>query len=312
VPLGVLAFVDFVIGGAVWSYFRANWRYALFFVFPYFLLIAFAAAAWFAGAFTLQMSGSVAGAIAAALVAFIVLLQGPGRWCHLPLLLDTLIFVRAYMRHGHPVLDRRLELAAQEIVAAAHASQADEILVFGHSLGAALAVDLVDRTLRFDPDLGRTGTRLALVTCGSSIPKIGLHRGSVRFRAALARVAAAPNLFWSEDQAIADIANFYGTDPVALCGLKAMGRPVLRCVQISQMLDPAAYRRMTFNFYRLHCQFVSGNDRHAAYDYYMLLCGPLSAECQVHLGLGAPSAIGEDGALHEEQAWGLPERIAAQ
>src|SRR5215217_3152723 len=46
------------------------------------------------------------------------------------------------------------------------------------------------------------------------------------------------------------------------------------------MLKPAFYRRMKRNLFRVHCQFVSANDRRAAYDYFMLLCGPLSAENQ--------------------------------
>jgi surfactin synthase thioesterase subunit len=43
---------------------------------------------------------------------------------------------------------------AAELVAAASNSAANEILVKGHSLGAVLAVDLLDRALKLDPALG--------------------------------------------------------------------------------------------------------------------------------------------------------------
>src|SRR5438874_6635873 len=33
--LGVLTFLDFVAAGALWGYFRLNWRYALFFLYPF-------------------------------------------------------------------------------------------------------------------------------------------------------------------------------------------------------------------------------------------------------------------------------------
>jgi pimeloyl-ACP methyl ester carboxylesterase len=297
VPPGLLAFADFVAGGALWGYARTNWRYALFFLYPYLLMAIFAVVAWFGGAFIAQASGSVPIGIAASLVAFFALLQGPGYWLYLPLAFDGWIFSRNYIRNGVPVLDRRLDLVAREIVAAARAGQVDEIVIFGHSLGTVLAVDLANRALRLDPDLGLTGTRVALVTTGSSILKIGLHRGAVRFKAGLARVASAPGVFWAEYQSHIDPLNFYNTDPVAETGLKATGRPVVRIVWIRNMLDPVTYRRIRRNIYRVHCQFVSGNERRAAYDYFMLLCGPLSVERQVGLLDGAASAIGEDGAL---------------
>jgi hypothetical protein len=91
--------------------------------------------------------------------------------------------------------------------------------------------------------------------------------------------------------------NFYKTDPVVESGLKATGRPVVRIVRIRHMLDPISYRRIRRNFFRVHNQFVSGNELRAAYDYFMMVCGPLSAERQARLPNGAPSAIGEDGTL---------------
>jgi pimeloyl-ACP methyl ester carboxylesterase len=226
-------------------------------------------------------------------------------------LFDEWIFSRTYIRGGDPILDRRPDLIARQMVATARAPEVDEILIFGHSLGAVLGVDLVDRALRHDPDFGITGTRVALVTAGSSILKIGLHSGAVRFHAVLARVAAAPSPFWVDYQSRADGLNFFKVDPVAESGLKATGRPVVRDAHIREMLDPIFYRRLRRNFYRLHCQFVSGNERRASYDYFMLFCGPLLAEHKVHLPDGARSAIGENGALlaaPRRQAEMAPER----
>jgi hypothetical protein len=75
--------------------------------------------------------------------------------------------------------------------------------------------------------------------------------------------------------------------------------PVVRLVEIGRMLEHTMYRRIRLKFFRLHCQFISGNDRRAAYDYFMLVCGPLAAECQTILPDGAQALIGEDGALLE-------------
>jgi hypothetical protein len=255
IVLGQLAGADFATSGALWGYFRTNWRYALFFIYPFAMFDAFAVIAWFVGDFFAAASGSFWIGIAAGLLMGAALMKWPWRWLGLATLFDDWIFSSSYVRSGHPVLEQRLDVIAREIDAAARRSDADEILVVGHSLGAA------------------------------------------RFRASLQRVAAAPGIFWAEYQALTDVMNFYKTNPMSEMGLTAAGRPVVRIVRIRSMLDPASYRRIRRNFYRVHSQFVSGNERRTAYDYFMLICGPFSAEQQVKLPNGAASAIDGSGAL---------------
>ena len=295
VPLGILAFADFVASGAFFGYLRSNWRYAAFFLYPYLLLAALAALGWLAGDLVAEVSGSGIVGVIAGLAVFMALLYGPGRWCYLPHLLDDWIFARDYVRRPDPMLEARLDRIAGEIAAATRGGAADEILVVGHSLGAVLAVDLLDRALRLEPSLGRN-CPVALLTVGSSILKLGYHRGAKRLRAAMARVAQAPNLFWGEYQALTDVMNFYKSDPIAALGLPGRS-PTVRVVRISRMLQPATYRRFRRNFFRVHCQFVSANDLRAPYDYFMMVCGPVSAESQVQSPDGAMAAIGPDGAL---------------
>jgi hypothetical protein len=297
IVLGQLAGADFATSGALWGYFRTNWRYALFFIYPFAMFDAFAVIAWFVGDFFAAASGSLWIGIAAGLLMGAALMKWPWRWLGLATLFDDWIFSSSYVRSGHPVLEQRLDVIAREIDAAARRSDADEILVVGHSLGAAIAADLLDRVLTLNPSIGQNGPRAAFLSVGSSILKIGLHRGAKRFRASLQRVAAAPGIFWAEYQALTDVMNFYKTNPMSEMGLTAAGRPVVRIVRIRSMLDPASYRRIRRNFYRVHSQFVSGNERRTAYDYFMLICGPFSAEQQVKLPNGAASAIDGSGAL---------------
>jgi hypothetical protein len=297
VVLGQLAGIDFVTSGALWGYLRTNWRYALFFIYPFAIFDAFAVIAWFAGVFFAALSGALWIGIAAGLLVCAALMRWPWRWLGLATLFDDWIFSSGYVHSGHPVLEQRLQVIAREIDAAARSSHADEILLVGHSLGAAIAVDLLDRVLTLNPTLGENGPRTTFLSVGSSILKIGLHRGAKRFRASLQRVAVAPGIFWAEYQALTDVMNFYKTDPVSEMALAATGRPVVRIVRIRSMLDPASYRRIRRNFYRVHSQFVSGNERRTAYDYFMFVCGPFSAEQQVKLPNGAASEIDEGGAL---------------
>jgi hypothetical protein len=296
-PIGLLAFIDFVVGGALWGYARTSWRYALFFLYPYLLLLMMVLISCYAGELAVRATGSIAVGIAAAVLAFILLYVGTKRWTYVSIALDDWIFSRRYIRGSDPELELRLDAVAEEIIAADRAGAVDEILLLGHSLGAVLAVEALDRALQRKPDLGSRGPRLALVTAGSSILKIGLHRAAGRLRDALVRVSRAPGLFWVDYQALADVMNFYRTDPVRECGLQPTGRPIIRSVRIRHMLQPASYSRVRRNLYRVHCQFVSANDRRAVYDYFMFVCGPVAAEQQARSPEGAASQIRDDGSL---------------
>ncbi|MEH2513266.1 hypothetical protein V1291_004620 [Nitrobacteraceae bacterium AZCC 1564] len=297
-PLSQMAFIDFAAAGALWGYLRTNWRYALFFIYPFLIFDAFIILAWLTGNFFASAGGSVWIGVIAGLLALVVLVRGPCRWLAVATLFDDWIFSRTYVRAGCPVLEQRLDVIARDIDAAARGSQLDEILVIGHSLGAVLAVDLLDRVLRLNASIGENAApRVAFLSVGSSILKIGLHRGAKRFHRSLQRVATAPGIFWAEYQALTDVMNFYKTNPVSEMGLTAIDRPVVRIVKIRNMLDPTSYRRIRRNFYRVHNQFISGNERRTPYDYFMLVCGPLSAEQQARSPDGATPAFDASGAL---------------
>jgi pimeloyl-ACP methyl ester carboxylesterase len=224
-------------------------------------------------------------------------LAGPWRWLQLSDLFDDWIFSREYVRRGNSEIEQRLDRLAAELVAAASNSAADEILVIGHSLGAVLAVNLLDRALKLDPALGRSKVPVTFLSVGSSILKIGLHPKAVRFRTAMERVAKSRAIFWGDYQALIDPLNFYKSRPMADMGLSTEDEATVRVVKISRMLNHDIYRRIRLNFFRVHCQFISGNDRRTSYDYFMLACGPVSAKSQTLAPDGAMSMIAEDGKL---------------
>jgi len=296
IPQGLIAFLDFVTAGALWGYLRTNWYYAIFFLYPFVMFGLLTATAYFVGIHVLRANETMSAVIIiySVLAALVV---GFWRWLHLGSLFDDWIFSRAYVRRRNPIIEQRLHKIAQEIVSAARGSGADELLVVGHSLGAVIAVDLLDQALKLDPSLGKNGTPVTFLSIGSSILKIGLHRGAERFRAAVEHVAQAPGIFWGDYQARIDIMNFYNTNPMTEMSLSAEHEPVVRLVEFSRMLQRDVYRRIRLRFYRLHCQFVSGNDKRASYDYFMLVCGPVSAKYQTLASDGVLSMIGENGTL---------------
>src|SRR5262249_35200130 len=75
----------------------------------------------------------------------------------------------------------------------------------------------------------------------------------------------------------------------AVCG------PIIRRVQIHQMLSAPTLRRLRFSYMRLHYQFVMANEQRAAYDYFMLMCGPAPFRRTVTQPNGPADLYGADG-----------------
>jgi hypothetical protein len=297
IPQGLWAFADFSLN-ALPSYLRENWCYACFFLYPFLTFFALGALALFAGALAAGATGFPIAGILVSVIALALLWRWPGRYLLLHILFDDWIFSQGYLRKGNPTLEARLDRAAQEIVAAVQRNEADEIVVIGHSLGAPVSIDLLDRALQLEPALGQEGPCVALITVGSSNLKIGLHSAATRFRTAAERVSSAPGVFWGEYQADSDVMNFHKRNPFTAMNLPPRDMPLLRMVRVQEWSDQLISVPLHLRPFRMHMQFVMGNNLRNAYDYFMLVCGPLHVEHQMR-GDGALSALGPDGRLKE-------------
>lgn len=298
---GLHAGLDFIVHGAVWRYIITAWRYALFFAYPYLALgLAFWLATWPLRALMplLGLPGPLAalaglGAGAAAVYWLI-------RHTHVGHLLDDWAFARHLARAQDPVIRSRLRDGA----ARAMATPPDEdLLIVGHSLGAVLAVDLIDEALK-QPAATRPFGFLAL---GSSILKIALHGRARGLVATLSRMNGSGRVTWIEYQALNDVMNFYRSDPVRILGLDGPS-PILRQVRFRRMLSADYYARIKRNFFRLHCQFISGNDRRAPYDYMMTIAGPFHPAALARSPDGAIGWLDDSGAITPA---GEPARLPA-
>jgi hypothetical protein len=278
--------LDDLVSGALARTLRASWRFVVHLALlqlPLLMWIAVAAGAGaiaaaaatrFAGApglVALVAGIAVAVAAAAALLAIgdrLMVIQVANGW---PLMRD---FAR-----GRPSgYDRPVEAFAAKLVAAARAGDADEILIVGHSAGGLTAPVVVARALELDPDLGRHGPRVTLITVGSLLPAFALHPAAHRMRAAIRRLAVEPAVRWVDCQARKDIMNFWNFDPVGGVGVEVgaeRANPIIWPVRLRDMLTDAAYERARNSQFRMHYQYVMANNRRAPYDYFILVCGPV-------------------------------------
>jgi pimeloyl-ACP methyl ester carboxylesterase len=308
-------YLDYIATGTMFRYIAANPRYAIFFLFPVLALVLFAAAGWIvARLLTAWIGLAGAGAVAVGLIAgiavFYVLLQWPGRRWRVEQLLDDWICAHDYLHGRRADIDARLDRFAETLLAQVRAAEVDEIVLVGHSLGAMLVLDILVRALARDPDLGRRGAAICVLTVGATIPKFALHPGAQEMRRKIARIAAEPSIAWAEYQARDDTISFYKFDPVALRripGDRLDGKPVIRRVQIHDMVLPETFARCRRNVLRLHYRSVMANDRRAAYDYFMMVCGPVPFSAWTTSPAGFVDFIDADGGCDR----GARRRIAA-
>jgi hypothetical protein len=306
---GAVTFADLIASGTAWRYFAANLRYGMFFLVPFLDVILFAIVAIAAGAFVAAaLANAILGVIASVPVAALVfglLMRWPGERWRVGQGLADWIFARDYMQGQHADMEARLEAFAARLVACARHADADEIILAGHSLGATVAVDVLARAFARDPDLGRHGPKLCLLTIGATIPKLALHPKGGWLRDKTRRLAAEPSLAWAEYQARDDIISFHKFDPVKLIRVVDRNKPghlVIRRVQIHRMLSAPTLRRFRFDYMRLHYQFVMANERRTVYDYFMLMCGPVPFAHTIWQPNGPEDLYAADGSLRDAAA----------
>lgn len=282
------AFTD-ITSGALFRIFRASWRYALALLYFQGLLLLWFSASGAAGAllgfglthwFGLPGWIGVVIAIPAAIAVFVLLrpladiffvLQINNHWPYL----------REFARGAPSCFDAPVDACARRLVESAKANAADELVVIGHSGGGMLAPAVIARALELDPDVGRRGPRLVLLTLGSLMPGAALHPDAGKMRAVIRRLATEPSLRWIDCQARKDILNFWDFDPVEGVGVHLGAdrcNPTIWEIRFRDMLLPDFYRRLQWNLFRMHYQFIMANDMQSPYDYLMLVAGPVPVE----------------------------------
>ncbi|MGA2290395.1 hypothetical protein [Bradyrhizobium sp.] len=310
-----------VFGGTLARFWKAHWRFATFISYPHFLLFVEALASLgiaFAFGKGLQALGvphlySIAAAAALFVAALGTLLKYTENLTYLLYLLSDTIWTWEFSHRRRPQWDVRIERFAQYLATVARSSDAEEIVVVGHSSGSFLGAEILARALKLDPSLGRHGPRIVLLTIGGNFPIVGFHAVSRDFRDHLRLLAVEPSIDWIDCQSRKDVMNFYPFDPVAGHGIDvgAMRRnPTIVPVRFREIIKPEHYNLFRWKFFRVHFQFVMANERPHAYDFFMIVCGPIPLSERMARPEAA-LAVATGDAAAREWAWKRLEASAA-
>jgi pimeloyl-ACP methyl ester carboxylesterase len=282
----VAIYCKLLVGGIIARFWRAHWRFATFISYPHFVLLNeivwSLGVAWLAATILAALGTPNLIAVPLAIAAFVAtlwaLLKYTESRTYLLYLMSDTIFTWQFAHRQRPEWDERIARFAEYLVEVAKRSDADEIVIVGHSSGSFLGVDILARALELDPALGQHGPRVALLTIGGNLPIVGFLPVADGFRQQLRQLAIEPSIDWIDCQSRKDVMNFHPFDPIAGHGIDvgaARRNPVIVPVRFREIIDPKHYNRFRWKFFRVHFQFVMANERPHAYDFFMIVRGPV-------------------------------------
>jgi pimeloyl-ACP methyl ester carboxylesterase len=310
-----------VFSGTIARFWKAHWRFATFITYPHVMLLIEALGSLgiaFGFAKGLQALGipelfSIAAAAALFIATIGTVLKATENLTYLLYLLSDTIWTWEFSHRQRPEWDQRIDRFAQYLASVARSSDAEEIVVVGHSSGSFLGAEILARALELDPGLGRHGPRIVLLTIGGNFPIVGFHAASKGFRDHLRLLAIEPSIDWIDCQSRKDVMNFYPFDPIVGHGIDAGAsrrNPTIVSVRFREIIKPEHYNLFRWKFFRVHFQFVMANELPHAYDFFMIVCGPIPLSERMARPEAA-LAIATGDATAREWAWKRLETVAA-
>jgi hypothetical protein len=263
-------------GGGL-AYFRHAWRFGLFFVFPFLLvLLAFAASLVIAAAPSV-LGLSLWGYLASVpLAAYFFIGSFPlSRKLHtLHLFADWELAV-AMAKLDDPEITGWLE-RCKDAVRTAMIEDADEYVISSHSMGSSVATHVIGMLLEEEPGAFE-GKRVVFTTLGGAVLQCAFLKSAAALRARVGAIARAREVFWLEVHCLTDVIHFYKSRVVALAGHADAPQAHVTTIRMRHMLTPQHYRKIRRDFLRVHRQYVLGSDLPSAFDFTLMTAGPLPA-----------------------------------
>lgn len=289
--LGFKAGAGIIAEGGAARYCRHAWRFGLFFIFPFLLML-------------------VGGAVAAAIALVPLIFALPLWFLAISLPVAALFFVKAFLPFAerfhtlHLYADWRFALAVGRdepiardwieeraaLVLTALEQPSDEVLVVSHSMGASLALAVIGRVLELKPN-ALDGRKLSFATLGGAALQCAFLSSADRLRQSIGTIARHPEVTWFDIQCLTDPIHLYRCNTVGLTGHRDAPQPKIVPIRFKHSLSPDRYKKNKRNFLRMHRQYVLGPDRRSGYDFTLLTAGPLSAASFAALDSQTPPVL---------------------
>ena len=303
-----------VFSGTIARFWQANWRFATFITYPHVLLLLEALCAsviafvFEKGLEALGIPDPVQHRCLGLLFLAVLgaMLKYTENLTYLLYLLCDTIWTWEFSHRQRPEWDQRIDRFARYLVDVAATSDAEEIVIVGHSSGSFLGTEMLARALKLDPALGRHGPRIVLLT----------HRRKFSDRRIPRRVAGFSRSSAAAGGRAVDrldrLPGAQGRDEFLPVRSDRRSRHRRRRRQAQphdrarfafrDIIKPEHYELFRWQFFRVHFQFVMANERPHAYDFFMIVCGPVPLSERMAVP-DAALAIATGDAAARERAW---------
>ena len=186
-----------------------------------------------------------------------------------------MIAVTRAARGEIPEFAAHADAFAEKLLAAWREPGWDEILVVGHSMGGQQAGRALGRAVLSDPDFGRTGTPVNLLTLGSLLPFYSMTAEDEPYRREMAALVAAKTIGWIDVTGPGDPGCAAALHPLAGLDLGEPGdRPVRRSPRFHLVLTPATYGRLKREPLAFHFHYLMATEVPGDYDFFRMTTGP--------------------------------------
>jgi hypothetical protein len=276
--MGFLAAMRVAFGGGLTGYFRHAWRFGLFFIFP-FLLVLIGLLISFLVVQVPREAGlpdwTLLLTVPAAFTFFVYVYLPQAERLHTVHLFADWELAVAMAGSKVASVERWIEACAKSARQALD-QPADEYVISSHSMGSSAAAHVIGLLLEREPELF-AGKRVVFSTLGSAILQCSLLRSASVLRSRVGLIARCKEIFWTDVHCLTDAIHFYKTRVAAICGHPDAPQATIIFIRFKTMLTDEHYRRIKGDFLRMHRQYVLGPDRRAAFDFTLMTAGPLPA-----------------------------------
>jgi len=273
--------------GGLFGYFKHAWRFGLFFVFPFALvLVALVLSATITAApyvLSLERWNFLWSALLGIMFFRFVFLPFAARFHTLHLFADWDLAV-ALAKLDDPAIVQWLKRCKARVRDAMR-ENADEYLITSHSMGSSIASHVIGMLVEEEPELF-ANKRVVFVTLGGAILQCALLRSAKSLRARVGAIARTQQIFWLEIHCLTDVIHFYKSRVVACCGHADAPQASIATIRMRHMLTGEHYRKIRRDFLRVHRQYVLGSDLRSAFDFTFMTAGPLPAASFADLNQG--------------------------
>ncbi|KXF76121.1 hypothetical protein ATN84_14545 [Paramesorhizobium deserti] len=296
---GLRAFLDILFTGTLWRYAVTSWRFILFFLWPFGLTLTLVGLAaliavipLILGLGTLHFTWSLPLAVAAGAI----LMRWPGKKFFLSYLLDDWSAAYDRIHRGNSKLNARRHEFADFLTRKLRETDADEVVIVGHSLGTVPAVEAIADISRQSPELLEKQP-VSLLAIGSCLLMIAFHPKAGNLREDVRTVMENTSVLWAEFQALTDIIHFYDSNPAQALAITPKNPPVISRIRFKNVHNESRYKRAKGNFFKMHLLFLKGAQKRNSYDFGMFLHGPFALRGLVTTHKEKAAPLDEEGRL---------------